>query len=63
MRALAASAALQFPVFRQLMGTIGAISADRKSAAACLKAENTLGLVHRVAYLMYVCMYVCIYSV
>ena len=43
MRALAASAALQFPVFRQLMGTIGAIPADRSSAAACLKEDNTLG--------------------
>eukprot|EP01036_Dinobryon_divergens_P032140 gene32140-41672_t len=44
MRALAASAALQFPVFRQLMGTIGAIPADRSSAAACLKEDNTLGI-------------------
>eukprot|EP01031_Cornospumella_fuschlensis_P044562 gene44562-54498_t len=44
MRALAASAALTLPIWKQLLGTIGAVDASRKSAEKVLTSNLTLGI-------------------
>ena len=43
-KGLAASAAIRLPIFRQLLGTIGGISASRKSATKALNDNRTIGI-------------------